>query len=204
MKNILIVGLTGGIASGKSVVLKMFKKLGAIVYDADRIAHQALFKNSECYKLVLDQFGKEILNSDGSINRKKLAKIAFINKDKQEQLCRIIHPWVFEYLKQKITLYKNSKTKKVIVVDAVLLIESGLYLGMNKIIVVKATKQQQYKRAHKFRTMSPSQVKERMQFQMANPEKIKYADYVVDNRKTLKYTERQVKKIWQEIMLNNL
>ena len=192
---LMIIGLTGGIASGKTTVAKLFAGMGAAVLDADKISHKALFKNSRCYNKIVKRFGLDILDAYCEINRKKLAEFGFKNKTGQIALCAIIHPWVFEYIDKKIKLCKKNKDLKLLIVEAVLLIESGLYKKMDKIIVVKVNKSQQLLRAKLARNMDAELAKQRMRYQLKLAQKIKYADYLIDNRGTFKNTESQVKKI---------
>jgi len=91
----IVIGLTGGLASGKTEIALMFAKLSAKVLNADVIAHRALYKKTICYKQVIKKFGRSILNADDSINRKKLAQMVFVNDKKQQQLCQVIHPCIF-------------------------------------------------------------------------------------------------------------
>lgn len=213
----LVVGVTGGLASGKTVVAQMFHRLGAVVLDADKIAHRAIYTHSSCYDKIVRAFGRVILNSNGSINRKKLAAIAFKDKKKQKQLSSIVHPRVIAYIKKKIGEYRKKKTKgpllkrnrkvhphriNVVVVDAALLIESGLYKNMDITIVVRSTRQQQIQRALERGRMSYQQAKQRIRFQLPLHKKIKYADYIIDNQKGLKHTEFQVKAFWDKITQN--
>jgi len=195
----IVIGLTGGIASGKTSIARIFAALGAKVLDADKIAHRALYKNTIPYKQVIWEFGEGILNTDGSINRKRLARMAFVSDKKQQQLCRIIHPWVFEYIRKKIKKAEKNKTVRVIIVEAVLLIESGLYKSMDKILLVKAAVGQQISRAILKRKMTQAQVRQRMNFQLEFTQKSKYADYIIDNRGALKDVKKKVEKIWKTI-----
>ncbi|MCG2712438.1 MAG: dephospho-CoA kinase [Candidatus Omnitrophica bacterium] len=199
----IIIGLTGGLASGKTRIAKMFADLGAQVLHADSIAHRALFKNTYCYKQVIGKFGKSILNADGSINRKKLARLAFSSDKKQQQLCRVIHPWVFAYIREKIEKIEKNKAVKAVIIEAVMLIESGLYKDMDKILVVRSTAAQQISRATLERRMTQAQVKQRMRFQLGFTQKSRYADYIIDNRGALKDTEKKAKKIWELILRKN-
>ncbi len=199
----IVIGLTGGLASGKTRIAKMFAELGAEVLNADAIAHRALYKNTHCYKQVIGKFGKSILNPDDSINRKKLARLAFISDKKQKQLCSIIHPWVFAYIREKIKKTEKNKAVKAVIIEAVLLIESGLYKDMDKILLVMSTAAQQISRAALKRKMTQAQAKQRMRFQFGFAQKSKYADYIIDNRGALKDTEKKVKKIWESILRRN-
>ncbi len=198
----IIIGLTGGLASGKTTISKMFAEFGAEVLNVDSIAHRALYKSTRCYKQVIGKFGKSILNPDESINRKKLARLAFISERKQQQLCSIIHPWVFDYIRKKIKKIEKSKTVKAIVIEAVLLIESGLYRDMDKILLVRSTIEQQLSRATLNRKMTHAQAKQRMRFQLGFAQKSRYADYIIDNRGTLKDARKSVEKVWRSILKN--
>ncbi len=126
-----------------------------------------------------------------------MGAIAFKNKRNQRQLCSLIHPWVLTQIRKRANKYRKLKSVKVLIIDAALLMESGLYKEMDVNIVVKSTPAQQIKRAARRDEVSIFQAKQRMQFQMPLPEKIKYADCVIDNCGSMKRTERQVKKIWK-------
>jgi len=195
----VLIGITGGLASGKSTVMGMFKKLGAQTFDADRIAHWALYRNTYVYKMLVKTFGKSILGPRLAIVRKKLARIAFSNKKNQRELCRLVHPWVFEYIDKKVKKNYRSKNTKVIIIEAVLLIESGLFRKMDATIVVKSNIKQQLARARQSRNMTTEGAKKRMEYQMPLTQKIKYADFVIDNRGTFKNTLVQVKRAWKQI-----
>lgn len=188
-----IVGLTGGFGTGKSFVAGLFKKMGAEVIDADRIAHRILKKGSVTYKRIVAVFGSSILNTGGSINRKKLGKIVFGGKKKLSRLNRIIHPVVIGGIKDKIRESKND----ILVVDAPLICETGILRFMDKLIVVKASRQKQIDRCIKKFSIRKKDVCKRMACQMPLKTKIKKADYCIDNNGTRKETEIQVKKIWQ-------
>ncbi|MBU1045012.1 MAG: dephospho-CoA kinase [Candidatus Omnitrophica bacterium] len=199
---LIVIGLTGGLASGKSTAAKMFTAFGAIILDADRIGHKTLAKNSKCFKKIVKRFGNRILDCNGTINRGSLAKVAFKNSANQKALCAIIHPWIFEYIDKKIKLYQKNKDVRLLIVEAVLLIESGLFEKMDKNIVVKSNQAQQLLRAKLNRNMDKEAAKQRMQYQLKLADKIKYADYVIDNRGTFKNTESQVKKIVVKLLNN--
>jgi len=193
----LIIGITGNLASGKTTVARMFKQQGALVLDADKIAHKAICKDSVCYRKIVRVFGRGCLNKNDTISRQKLAKAAFGNRTNQKQLISIIHPWVIGTITKRLKQYRRQKKYKAAVVDAVLLIESGLYKKMDVNIVVKSTPAKQLERVLKYRDLSMGEARQRMKFQMPLAEKIKYADYVIDNQSTLKNTEQQVRRLWK-------
>ncbi|RKY36826.1 MAG: dephospho-CoA kinase [Candidatus Omnitrophota bacterium] len=195
----LTMGITGSLGSGKTTVAKMLMLLGAKVINADYFGHKALYKNSRCYEKIVGCFGMGILNLNGSINRGKLARESFKNKLNQQKLISIVHPEILIKIKEKIKKYKSNSFNKCIVVDAALLIESGFYQEMDLNIVVKANKAEQIKRVVKNKKLSNLEVKQRMRFQMPLAEKLKYADYVLNNQGTLKDLEFQVKEIWLKL-----
>lgn len=195
----VVIGITGGLASGKTEVSRMFKRLGAKVLNADIIAHRALYKNTRPYRQVIKLFGQEIVNRDGSINRKKLGRIVFSSKSKQRRLCSIVHPWVFNYIESALQNLRRRKKLKAVVVEAVLLIESGFYKKVDIIVLVKSTVKLQLMRATKKRNIAAEDAKKRMSFQLEFAKKKKYADYIVDNCGALKYTRSQVNNIWESI-----
>ncbi len=195
-----VIGLTGGLASGKSTAAQMFAALGAEILDADKIGHKALAKNSRCYKKIVERFGDKILDCNRKIDRSNLAQIAFKNSANQKALCAIIHPWIFEYIDKKIKFYRKNKNINLLIVEAVLLIESGLHKKMDGIIVVKADKSQQISRVNLNRKMNKNAARQRMRYQLSLVKKIKYADYLIDNRGTFKNTESQVNKLAAELL----
>ncbi|MBU0634494.1 MAG: dephospho-CoA kinase [Candidatus Omnitrophica bacterium] len=194
-----VLGVTGSLGCGKSTVARMFKKLGAVVFNADRIAHRALYKGSFSYKKTVCVFGKNILNRDHSINRKKLAELVFKSKTKLNSLIRIVYPCVIGRIKEQIRRCRMKNSKKIIVVDAPLLIESGLYRQVDRVVVVFTAREKQWPRVKVSGKLSPAHFKNRLKFQMPQQIKIKYADDVIDNSGTFKHTEKQVKELWKKI-----
>ncbi|MBT9138498.1 dephospho-CoA kinase [candidate division NPL-UPA2 bacterium Unc8] len=197
MKRTIIVGVTGGIATGKSTIAEMLGRLGAKVIDVDRVAHRFLKRGTIAWRKVVDEFGDEILNKNLVINRKRLGKIIFTNKDKQKKLEKIIHPLVIEAVREKISRETNQK-QVVIVIDAPLLIESGLVSLMDKLIVVNAPGHIQRKRLVK-RGLTQVEIKKRIDSQLPLAMKVKLADYIVENNGNLTWARKQVGKIWNEI-----
>ena len=202
----LIVGITGGFGTGKTTAAAFFKALGAKVLDADKIAHEALLKEATghrpqatCYKKIVKIFGKEILRKDKGIDRKKLGLIVFGNKTLLKRLNSIVHPYVIKRIKEGVKEIRRLKTKTVVVLDAPLLIEAGLRGLVDKLIVVKAGSRQQIERCRKNYGLSGEEVLARIKSQMPIGEKIRFADFVIDNSKSRERTRGEVRKIWERI-----
>lgn len=192
-----IIGLTGGIASGKSTVSKMFQKRGIPVVDADQIAREVVETGKEAYEKIVGAFGREILNEDGSINRAKLGSIVFQHKTKRELLNSIVHPAVRKEMKKKQEQFVLQGAKAV-VLDIPLLFESDLTHLVDKIIVVYVNENTQLQRLMKRNHLSKEEALARINAQMPLKEKIKMADEVIDNEGDFNDTERQLEEILQK------
>lgn len=195
----IIIGITGSFGTGKSAVADEFKGFGAIVLDADKIAHQALTPGAGPYKKVLRIFGKNILGQGGKINRRLLGKIVFPDKPLLQRLCAVIHPYVIKKIKEDIREIKRRRRDSVVVLDIPLLIEADLLNLVDRLIVVKAKRDIQIERAVKKTGLSKKEVSDRIRAQMPIREKIRYADFIIDNSGTKEQTRRKVKTIWEKI-----
>ena len=205
----LKVGLTGGIASGKSVVGKMLIGLGAHLVEADRIAHSLMQPGEPVYNEVVHHFGPEILNPDGSINRGKLAELAFGPPGAAQQssriaeLNRIVHPAVIRSQEEWMDAVGSQHPDAVAVVEAALLIEAGAAKRFDCLIVVTCKTEQRAERFAARQKMdldaARKEVARRMAAQLPDEEKIKVADYVIDNSGTIEATRQQVQEIWQKL-----
>ena len=193
----IIIGITGGLATGKSTVAQMFGKLGAKVVNADGIVHQLLRPRSICFEKVVKEFGKEILRS-GQIDRKKLADIVFKDIKKLRKLEGILHPQVKRIMKREINVYRKVKSKGVIVLDVPLLFEAGLEGQADYTIVVRASRKEQFKRAARL-SLNKKEAFERIKIQLPLSVKARLADIIINNEESKKKTEKAVKKIWQTI-----
>jgi len=192
----IIIGLTGGLGTGKSTVAKMFAQAGAQVIDADALVHEGLHSGGSCYAKVVRAFGKGILEGK-EINRRTLAEIVFSSPLKLKKLTSIIHPIIQKEVQSKIQkLNKNPKTR-LVVIDAPLLIEAGWHRWVDYLIVVKASTALAVRRAQARGNISRAQILRRMKAQMPVTQKIRMADIVIDNRKHLNETQHQVEKIIQ-------
>lgn len=192
----LFIGLTGGLATGKSTVAAMFARRGARVIDADEIVHGLLEPGGSCFKIVVKTFGKQILHR-GRIDRKRLACIVFKNIRKLRQLERILHPKAGEVIRKEIKGYRKSKKKEVIILDAPLLFEAGLDREVDYTIVVKAGRKEQLKRVIKRSALTKTEAFERLKAQLPLSVKMRLADIIIDNNSSRKETQKQVKAVWQ-------
>ena len=173
----IILGITGGIGAGKSTVTEIFSKLGADVVDADIIAREIMNKGQDAYNEVIDEFGEEILDSDGNIARKKLASIVFGDKNKLEILNKITHGYIFAEMNKQI----NSSRAELVCLDVPLLFSSDFPIKYHKALVVTADDETRINRVMKRDNCTIEQVKERISKQMKQEDMIKLADYVIEN-----------------------
>jgi dephospho-CoA kinase len=193
-----IIGILGGISSGKSSVAAEFAKLGCAVIDADVIAHQLLEKKGVVQKIV-HLFGPSVLNTERKIDRKKLAKIVFVDVDKLLQLNKILHPLVLRKTKQLIKTCENEDKMKAIVLDMPLLAEVGWDKLCNRIIFVKSRKKMRAARAKKL-GFTENQLKKREKFQISLDKKFRLADNIIENNSDFSALVRQVDKIFSNII----
>jgi dephospho-CoA kinase len=208
---VLKVGLTGGIAVGKSVVGEMFVTLGAHLVQADRIAHSLMQPGEAVYNEVVRHFGREILNSDGSINRAKLAEAAFgpanVDEGKRasriDELNRIVHPVVIRSQDEWMHGISLRDPHAVAIVEAALLLEAGAAKRFDRLIVVTCTEDQRVARFAARQKMdlesARKEVLRRMAAQLPDEEKIKAADFVIDNSGSLDHTREQAREIWEKL-----
>lgn len=195
----LKVGLTGGIASGKSLVARIFKDLGAHIIDADRIVHDLLESDQEVYKEVLDFFGKDIMRADKSIDRRKVGDIVFNDAEKRQWLNNCLHPRVFSVYNEQVRLLCDRQPDCIVVLDAALLIETGYHRGMDRVIVVYADREQQVERLTTRDKLNREQALSRISSQMPLSEKRGHADFVIDNTGTRESTEQQARDIFDKL-----
>jgi dephospho-CoA kinase len=194
-----VIGLTGNIGCGKSVVAGMFEELGGKIIDADYIARLVVEPTEPAWKDIIEKFGEEILNPDGTISRSRLGEIVFRDKEKREELNRITHPRIIGKIKELIEEYRKEKAE-VIIVEAALIVEKG---GMrpliSDLIVVIADEETQVKRLIQRGGFSREEALLRIKSQIPLSEKVKHATYVIDNSGTLEETRKQVKEVWKRI-----
>jgi dephospho-CoA kinase len=206
MPEVLKVGLTGGIAAGKSVVGEMFAALGAQVIQADEISHQLMQPGEPVYQQVVARFGSGILRPDGSVNRTRLAELAFGSPNQPsrvQELNQIVHPAVVRRQEEWMSEISRRDPHAIAMVEAALILEAGMGAGFDRLLVVTCRPEQRIERwAHRFKVDEETarrEVTRRMAAQWSDDEKIKAADYVIDNSGLLDETRRQVNKIYAEL-----
>ncbi len=194
-----VIGLTGSIGSGKSTVSGFFEKLGAIVIDADQVSRQVVEPGTPALKELTLAFGENILNPDGSLNRTLVAEIVFNSDEKRELLNSIIHPMIFNEINSTIEEYREKGTEIIILEAALILEKKGLIKLIDKLIVVSIDEETQKKRLGGRGDLSKEQIDARINSQLTNNEKIKHADYIIDNNQDLVNTREQVRKLWDKL-----
>ncbi|CQR48102.1 Dephospho-CoA kinase [Paraliobacillus sp. PM-2] len=194
-----IIGLTGGIASGKSTVSNMLRKRGIPIIDADRIAKEAVEPNQKAYRQIVATFGASILQKDGQLDRKKLGNIVFANECKRQQLNEIVHPQV-----RKVMLDKRDQLIKqkqpIIVLDIPLLFESNLEDLVDLVIVVYSHPDIQLERLMKRNQLSREEAQKRIHSQLSIRKKAELADLVIDNNGSIEDTKEQCEKIMNKLV----
>lgn len=195
----VIVGITGSFGTGKTTVAKMLEGLGAEVIDADKIAHQILKPKTRVWKEVVSCFGQDILTKNKSIDRARLAEKIFGKKNSLAKLNRITHPIILERIKRSIERYRRNRPNALIVIDAPLLIESGLDEAVDRLIVVRVSPEKQITRCIQKTHLSDDQVRKRIDSQLSLGAKEKQADFIIDNDGPISETKKQVARIWKEL-----
>jgi dephospho-CoA kinase len=191
----IIVGLTGGVGTGKSTVTNFFRKLGAYIIDWDELARKVTRPHLKAWKEIVEYFGEGILNDDMTINRQKLADIVFSDKEKVEKLNQLVHPEVFKEDERITSDIKSLDPDALIIKDIPLLFEVARPIFMDKVVVVSASEQTQLRRLEE-KGMSRDDAQSRIKSQLPLEEKIKSADFVINNDGPPEETKRQVEKIY--------
>jgi dephospho-CoA kinase len=192
-------GLTGGIASGKSTVATMLRELGAYIIDADEAGHELLLPSSPVFPELVAAFGREILGSSGSIDRRRLGSLVFSDPVKLDQLNRIVHPRIIERLDQLAAEHCTRNPGSVVVVDAALIYETGIAGHFVKIIVAWCRPEQQIERLMNKGSMTREEAERRIASQMPAEEKRRRADFVIDCSGSLEETRRQVRMLYPRL-----
>lgn len=193
----LLVGLTGGIGSGKSTVARMLEERGAVVFDADALAREAVEPGTPGHDAVVERFGANVLAPGGELDREALGSIVFADPAARRDLEAIVHPEVRRLLAEGCEAYQGSD--RVVVFSAPLLVETGMHTAFEVLIVVSAPVQTQVERLLRDRAMSEEQVRARIAAQAPLEEKAAVADVIVDNDGTLEELRDQVDRLWNDL-----
>jgi dephospho-CoA kinase len=191
----IIVGLTGSVGTGKSTVTRFFEELGAYIIDWDELAREVVRPHLRAWKDIVEYFGKDFLNEDLTINRQKLAEVVFSDKEKVAKLNQMVHPEVFKEDERITNEIKSLAPNALIIKDIPLLFELTRPIYVDKIVVVSASERTQLRRLEE-KGMNRQDAKNRIKSQLPLEEKIKAADFVINNDGTLEETKRQVEEIY--------
>jgi dephospho-CoA kinase len=196
---LLKIGLTGGIASGKSTASQILKRLGATVIDVDMIGREVVKKGSPYLREIVEYFGEGILLEDGTLDRKKLGSIVFKNRDKLKILNSIVHPPMIARIKSLLESMEREGELDKVVVDAAILIEMGLHRLVDVIWLVKIPRQLQIERLMLRDNISREKAENMINSQMPMEEKEKFAAVIIDNSGTIEELEKSIEKHWRSI-----
>lgn len=196
----LVIGLTGGIGSGKSTALRVFKRLGAHVIDADHLARTATAPGKPAWHEIRRRFGGYVFHKNGRLDRKKLAGKVFKDKKALRDLNAIIHPRVREMEEKLISAIGKKDKNGVVVVDAPMMIEAGFHLSKDVLVVMDCNEENQIKRAVKSGRFTRSQAQSRIKAQMPTAKKRKFADYLIENNGAIHDCRKNAEIVYREIL----
>jgi dephospho-CoA kinase len=200
----LHVGLTGGYASGKSFVGHALAELGCFLIQLDELGHQVIEPGAEAYEAVLKEFGREILNTDGTINRRRLGAQVFGWPERLQKLSALVHPPVRAREMKLAADFAAANPNGIAVSEAAILVETGRYRDYARLIVAVCREEQQVERAIARDHLTREEVLDRLHRQMPLGEKIKYADYVIDTSGSKEHTLEQTRAVYQSLRSLNL
>lgn len=199
-----LVGLTGGIGSGKSTVARMFAERGAEVIDADVIAREVVEPGTDGHEAVVERFGEEVLADEGGLDRERLADVVFDDERAREDLNAIVHPRVRERIGQRLGELHRAEQQdgdeRIAMLDIPLLAEGGRTEGYDAIVVVTAPEELRVRRLVEQRQMEPDDVRARIDAQMSDDDREAIATHVIENDADLDHLERQVDRVWQDVI----
>lgn len=196
---VLRVGLTGGIATGKTTVARIFATLGASILDADEIAHRLVEKEAPAYRPVVQAFGEEILNPDGSISRPRLARLIFSDPQRRAALEAILHPMIRKEETNLVELLADTGQGRIAVSNAALLIETGIYRDYHRVIVVHCAPDVQLDRVVRRDGLTEEEARARIGAQMDSREKLKVAHYTIDTTPGMASTEGRARAVFRHL-----
>jgi dephospho-CoA kinase len=193
-----VIGITGGIGSGKSTVTQCLAQLGAVVIDADRVGWEAYMPGTEVWHEVVAEFGQQVVAENGEIDRKKLGQIIFNNPALRERLNRIMHPRMYKMMEKKIETY-HEQGVQIVVLEAAVLIEANWTPLVDQLWVTVSSESVVLERLKKQRGMTEEQILSRIRSQLSIEERKKYADEVIQNDGDLEEMKEKIKALWEKL-----
>lgn len=198
-RRLLKVGLTGGIATGKTHVVSIFRRLGCQTIDADEVARAVVEPGQPAYYDIQQEFGAGVIGENGTIDRARLGALIFADPHKRLRLNAIVHPRVIAEINQRLDEFESSAAAEIVIVDGALIIEAGVQSLFEKLIVVYCDREEQVKRLRQRDGLSREQALRRIDSQMSTEEKRRYADFEIDTSGTFDQTEQQVAQIHRQL-----
>ena len=196
----LKVGLTGGIGSGKSTASRYFESLGAFVLDADEEAKKLITSNETVQHELISEFGTDIIDGTGRVDKNKLSRVAFQDEDHQQRLNSVVHPYIFNLIDKEFNRVFNDKKHGVFIVDAALIYETGFDAHLDYVIVVTAHLKNRMERALGRKTLSREEILKRVGFQWPEEEKVNMADFVVHNDGTEAKLQKNIESLIKKLI----
>ena len=193
-----VIGLTGGIGSGKSAVSQCLAELGAVILDADKVGHEAFKPDTEAWREVVATFGRQVLTHSGEVDRKKLGEIVFNNSEALSRLNQIMHPRMYDMMKAQIEEYRRQGVD-VVVIEAAVLIEANWTPLVDEVWVTVASEAKVLERIKKQRGLDEEQVLARIRSQLSMEERISHADVVINNDGELDEVKAKLKELWARL-----
>lgn len=193
-----VIGLTGGIACGKTTVSNILKELGAFIIDADKIAREVVKKGAPALGEIASEFGDSYLLTNGELNRKKMGELVFSDSEALTKLNKITHPKIVGKIQNEIKWSKKNSNYRVIIVDAALLIENNLTELVDEVWLVTTSEHIQINRIMKRDSITKKEAKLRIDSQMTVEEKKKFADKIIDNSVSLEMLNKKIISLWQD------
>jgi len=194
---VVVAGLTGGIATGKSTVATLLESFGAVVLDADKIAREVVEKGTPAWQKIREHFGSEVFNEDGTINREYLGSIIFSDRKKKELLNSLVHPAVFEVMAERLRMLQARGVGTVVICDVPLLIETGMERDFSEVILAFVPEELQIERLMSRDRISREEALKKIRSQMPIEEKRKYATIIIDNSGSIEETSKRTLEVYK-------
>lgn len=195
----VVIGLTGGIAAGKSTIAQELARLGAVVIDADKVGHEAYAPGTEGWRLVREAFGERVVAPDGTIDRRALGAIVFADPAQRDRLQTIVWPLIKRMIAERLAELRKTNAAPAAVVEAAVLLEAGWEDLMDQVWVVIVPPKVAIERLVARNGLTPEQARARLAAQLSNEERARRADVVIDNARPLDETLAQVRRLWQQL-----